>query len=102
MKDANMDHRQDLILSDPFCSANPKNQRDGRWSRLRVVEPVERDYSAVVKQQFSEGWKHPHKRKPRIKVIFRIISPPSFHIPYYQYRSVLFPALSRFQIKLNM
>ncbi|KXN91287.1 Tankyrase-1, partial [Leucoagaricus sp. SymC.cos] len=41
-----------------------------------------------VKQQFYKGWKHPHKRKPRIKVIFRIISPPSFHIPYYQHRDL--------------
>lgn len=42
---------------------------------------------ASVERQFYDGWKHPHKRKPRIKTIFRIISPPSFHMPYYQHRS---------------
>lgn len=83
-----MDQRQDLIVCDPFCSANPKNKRGGRWttSRLHVLGSTEADYS-TVERQFYDGWKHPHKRKPRIKTIFRIISPPSFHMPYYQHRS---------------
>lgn len=80
-----MDQRQELIICDPFCSANPKNQRGGRWSRLHAVDPTEQDHS-TVERQFYDGWKHPHKRKPRVKAIFRIVSPPSFHIPYYQHR----------------
>lgn len=111
-----MDQRQDLITCDPFCSANPKNQRGGRWttSRLHLLALTEADYStgkrsfddmtanlshlsrASVERQFYNGWKHPHKRKPQIKAIFRIISPPSFHMPYYQHRSVLIDYLSKF------
>lgn len=117
MKYANMDQRQDLITCDPFCSANPKNQRGGRWttSRLHLLALTEADYStgkcsfddttanlsrASVERQFYNGWKHPHKRKPQIKAIFRIISPPSFHMPYYQHRSVLIDYLQNLYVTI--
>ncbi|KAF9440535.1 ADP-ribosylation [Macrolepiota fuliginosa MF-IS2] len=77
--------RQELILCDPFSSANPKNERGGRWNRLHKLDTTDPDYGNV-ERQFIDGWRHLHKAKPRVKAIFKVISPPSFHMPYLQHR----------------
>ena len=90
-------------MDDFFSFDNPKNSANGRWNRLALLPSADPYYSrgmrdasvcsrytwsnmTLVQKKFNKSWKHPHKPKPQVHTIFKILSPSESLRKYEQYR----------------
>jgi len=73
-------------MDDFFNFDHHKNSASGKWNRLAPLASTDPCYLRV-ERKFSRGWKHPHKPKPQVHAIFKILSTSESLIKYEQYRA---------------
>ncbi|KDR68590.1 hypothetical protein GALMADRAFT_78358 [Galerina marginata CBS 339.88] len=82
------------MIIDEFSFDHPENKGYGKSKRLRLLSSSDPQFSTIEKN-FSKGWKHSNKPKPKVHAVFKILSSDSNLKPYHRYRALVLssPAL---------
>ncbi|KAF9463920.1 hypothetical protein BDZ94DRAFT_1257762 [Collybia nuda] len=75
-----------ISTDDIFNLDHPKNFANGKWNRLVLLSSND-PYHLLVERHFQTGWVHPHKSKPQVQAVFKILSTSESLKKYERYRA---------------